>query len=624
MTNSFLKSSSIYNRNPFNITILILLLFTPFSSVSSDDHKPNASITKDALETGNEISDILAANPKEKAPIFNGKVSPLEQEVILNIPEPIQIESKSVPLAQGITTNVLSTTPPVIIPETSTQLVAPEIPDAISTSIKAQPIVVEKTPNTPKEIKTEIVPESIIPIPVELEAKPNIEKTTDLESTPISPTQELSINIPDLIRSDNVPSQIVKIVPFSIQDAILSAVQNNPDIDMAREREKRAGYSVQEAEAKFYPTLEFKTQAGWRYINPYPGNESGEGDHSTEASATLLLKQLVFDGFTSISEVKRNKQIEKTTKIENEILIEEITSETISHYFKILQFQETTREATLFINAMEIIMEKLTVMQEIGAASMIELDFSKARLASAKSANINARSSLKDAISNLEFLVGPLENFSTEQPYDLEKLDLKPLAYYFESSKTNNSQIRLNLSMQSSARFKIDSAKGNFYPTVNVVIEGKSGYNEFGGQGTKSDSSVLLQANYLIYDAGKRQAGLNKANSKYREQEILSRQYRRELNKGIKLDYNQVSSIKQTLVSINDEIDANIKLQTLNRENLALGEIKIIELIEVEERLFNSRATKHQKVSDFYINYYNLMTKSGLLKDAILSDRNEH
>jgi len=604
--------------------MILLIFINPFSTVLSDDNNQSQNVIETPSEISSKINDNRSSDVQEisldeqTVKSFDYKISPLEQEIILNIQHNVQAESKPAAILEKTSTSPIIVTPPASNPETLTQESTSNLQDVMPSKPNIEPLVEDNLTNNPKVIQSENMDKPLIPTPMIEDTPSNVETSTPVQDNTLPVTQEITYKVPGVDQDEDIPSKKTNAPIFSIQDAIVLAIQNNPDIDMALERSKRAGFSVQEAKAKYYPTLEFKTQSGWRYLNPYPGNENGEGDHSTEASATLLLKQLVFDGFASISEVKRNEQIENTTKIENEIIIEEITSETITHYFKILQFQETTREATLFEEAMELIMEKITVMQEVGAASMIELDFSKARLASAKSASINAKSSLKDAISNLEFLVGPLNKFRTILPYDLEMLKLKSLEHYLKSSQNNNSQVRLNKSIQKSTRFKIKSAKGKFYPTVNFVIEGKHGYNEFGGQGSKSDSSVLLQANYLIYDAGKRQAGLSKANSKHREQEILSRQFQRELIKGIKLDYNQVSSIKQTLVTIDEEISANTKLQSLNRKNLELGDIKIIELIEVEERLYNSKANKHLKLSDFYVNYYNLMTKSGLIKDAVI------
>ena len=94
---------------------------------------------------------------------------------------------------------------------------------------------------------------------------------------------------------------------------------------------------------------------------------------------------------------------------------------------------------------------------------------------------------------------------------------------------------------------------------------------------------------------------------------MLNKQVKRRISRA----YNQVTANQITLAAAGDEVKANKELQRLNRKNLEKGNINIIELIDVEERLFNAQSNRHRLNSEIYRNYYELLLASGLLKDQV-------
>lgn len=55
---------------------------------------------------------------------------------------------------------------------------------------------------------------------------------------------------------------------LSLQSTILFALHNNPEINIALEQEKQAGFSTQEAEAILYPQIDATLKAGEEYNAP--------------------------------------------------------------------------------------------------------------------------------------------------------------------------------------------------------------------------------------------------------------------------------------------------------------------------------------------------------------------
>ena len=94
----------------------------------------------------------------------------------------------------------------------------------------------------------------------------------------------------------------------------------------------------------------------------------------------------------------------------------------------------------------------------------------------------------------------------------------------------------------------------------------------------------------------------------------------KDIDRRIKQSYNQITTNRLTLAATEDEIKANQELRRLNRQNLEMGDISILELIEVEERLFNSQATWHRISSKMLRNYYDLLIGVGALPAVLVQD----
>ncbi|MEM6709629.1 MAG: TolC family protein, partial [Pseudomonadota bacterium] len=110
-----------------------------------------------------------------------------------------------------------------------------------------------------------------------------------------------------------------------------------------------------------------------------------------------------------------------------------------------------------------------------------------------------------------------------------------------------------------------------------------------------------------------RRSQLNRTKAEILELDWGFEQIELDVSRRIKQAYNQITANRITLDATNDEILFNTELQTLNAKNLELGEVSIIELIEVEERLFNAKVRAFGIRADMLANYYRLMIGVGTL-----------
>lgn len=93
---------------------------------------------------------------------------------------------------------------------------------------------------------------------------------------------------------------------FSINDAIKQAAVSNPGVGEATANRRATESEMRQSQGTLLPQVRLEASAGpeslRRYITPAP---VGNGDYVNGRQASVVVRQLLFDGFASVNEVWR-------------------------------------------------------------------------------------------------------------------------------------------------------------------------------------------------------------------------------------------------------------------------------------------------------------------------------
>ncbi len=407
--------------------------------------------------------------------------------------------------------------------------------------------------------------------------------------------------------------------PIPLVDILERALANNPEVGMALAREEQARWSVREAGAYRSPTLDLVIEAGPEYNRPATKTSDIE-DITPGRNMNIRLTKLLYDGGTSVSEEQRRHQLRRSTEIETRRVIEDIVVKAIKSYMEILQNQQAARVADDFVAEMKRMVDQINVMKDSGAASKIELDFAKSRLASAIAQTGTTAAQLNDAVASLEFLTGELPPFSAVTPMKAGEINVAPLTSYSGKARNNNSEVLLNASNKSALGMKLRGQMAQYKPILTFNMKSEALADEGGNLDDRYTTEAKLKIEYFLIDGGVRKARIQKTKAQLVELDWDHERMVKDVDRRVKQSYNQITTNRLTLSATEDEIAANEELRRLNRKNLEIGDISILELIEVEERLYNSRANRDRIAAEMLRNYYELLIGSGDLPQVLSED----
>jgi len=440
-----------------------------------------------------------------------------------------------------------------------------------------------------------------------------------MEHTGIDSGSELSAQSIDpelpkpLVPKIVLAEQPLESIPF--EELLRKAFGDNPGIVMAEERIEQAVQQSNQIGAYRFPTIALTSSLGPEY-NEDKGNDD-PGINSPGKNVRVSLTQMLFDGGTSKSSFRRSNSLIDAAEADSQITVEELFIELAVHYVDYWRYQVELGQAGDFVATMEELVDDLDSMFQAGATSKLEVDFARARVASARGAESEATASLNNSFSELEYLVPGLAKFIANSPEEFSHFNLLDIEEYLENGAAFNSGFVTNQKNVDATRLKVRSAKGQYMPTVNVELSGSYIEDEGEPSDARLKAAAKLLVNYTFYNGGERRGGVRRAEAQLRELEAERVQLERDVFRQIDQSFNSITSSKIALEAVNDEITAHEELQRLNRQNLALGTVNIMELIDVEERLFNANSRRNEIIATMHQEYFTLLIASGYTEDVL-------
>jgi adhesin transport system outer membrane protein len=424
-----------------------------------------------------------------------------------------------------------------------------------------------------------------------------------------------SLSLAGPLRAEDRPAADAP-VPMPLDTAILYALNKNPDILIALEQEKQADAAIDEARSAYYPQADVKTRTGREYNNPSLASAYTPFGESTNSWAVqALVTQVLFDGFTTDEEVERRKSLRQSSDFQTRVAVEKTLNDTISAYVDVWHYQRAVAESRTFAADVKRIADKVKLANEAGAESKTKQKYVDSRAAAAQSDLDNSEAQLTNAASDLETITGTLPPFDAVRPDQFDPT-VRKMESYFEHADTDNSDLLLNRSDHAALVHQEESAKGSYWPTLSLELNGFRNNDVGGSVGSVTGASAMVVLDYKLFDGFARDANVARLRSQATENEYRQEKLQRTVRQSIRQAYNQIVATKRDLASTTSEIISSQDLQKLYAKQLELGEGDVIDTVEGAERLHTARLRSLKLEADMVLNSYILLRQIGALRKA--------
>lgn len=406
----------------------------------------------------------------------------------------------------------------------------------------------------------------------------------------------------------------IQLQALTLQDAVKDMLENNPDVQSARQEVLAREHEIRGAKAGYLPTLDAEAGIGREWTrSPSTRDESKT---LTREEAALRLRQTVFDGNQKGSEVARQKARYKSALFaaidtqENEAL------KTSQAYINVLRHAELLGLLKESLDEHQKIFDQMSLRNDQGVGSKADVDQITVRLSLATSNFIAGKNNFLDALSQFQGLVGYIPDASQMQvptgmtlPSNLESA--------LETAYEKHPVIRSALADIEAAEAQHNAAKSLSYP--KLTLEGDRTWNEDidGLEGKNEDWVVALRVRYNIYNGGKDSAKRKQTAELITQAKDIHRNALWETEEGMRLSWYAYEATNQQLSHLLIHVESVEATKEAYSKQFNIGKRTLLDLLDTESELIKAKQTYVNTKYDQTYSQIRVLNSSGQLTDSL-------
>jgi adhesin transport system outer membrane protein len=375
--------------------------------------------------------------------------------------------------------------------------------------------------------------------------------------------------------------------PDSLSQVIGKAIENSDELAVAREKIEQTKATLGEAHASYMPQVAITHKAGRNAANPSSARSAGDlrgtSEYANTSSSKFEVNQMLFDGFRTPAEIKRQRQLLKGLQQRYRTVSQEVVRNTLSAYLAAWRNMQALKAGVTLLEDMEEINRKVALQASLGAADQASKSFAEARLTGARQELLKNKNAYRDALYRLSYLVrNPLQpgHFAMGQ---LQAPVLGERDAYIAGMQNANPQVLEETANEAAAKADVRKARAGLYPTLLLTSDLEDNNDVGGTSGNSRIGNVMVQASYKLFDGFATHYQRQRVASQLSEARIRRQRTMRQLEEDISQLWRQTTATQQEFNLAMEEVSASRKVLDVRQQDVDNGTGDIVRLIEAQE-----------------------------------------
>lgn len=402
----------------------------------------------------------------------------------------------------------------------------------------------------------------------------------------------------------------------SLQETVRQALATNPELDIVETNRRAVDQELRQARAGYLPSIDLRGAAGpeWSDNNTTRASDSDNTRFRTEAQ--ISLSQMLFDGFSTNSEVERQTARVDSAAYRVEEAAEFIAVNAIEAHLDILRNQEIVRLNEANVAQHERILGQVRDLETAGRGDIADVRQTEARLARAFDTLAQARGSLADAIARYQRVVGarPGELEDGEVPLEVVPPSAEDAA---NLASVASPTVQIAAADVDVAAAEVRASRAGFYPRVDVELGSNVNRNIDGAPGRDNDVSGLVVMRYNLYRGGADMALEREAFHRANEARAALANTRRLAEEEARISYNALETQQARSDALNAKAEAQRRTRDAYAQQFEIGQRQLLDLLDAENELFLDRVSLTTSVYAERFAAYRLLAVVGQLLEHL-------
>ncbi|HRI99292.1 MAG TPA: TolC family outer membrane protein [Hyphomonas sp.] len=396
----------------------------------------------------------------------------------------------------------------------------------------------------------------------------------------------------------------------TLQEAIASAFETNPSLQIERYRTEIARENLGLARSAGMPQVSLSAGGGYEYVDTNSIVTFGTGDRPI-ASAQLQATQPIYTGGRISAGIRQAEAGISAADRSFDAATQDLILDVVTAYVNVRRDREAV---AIRKNNVDVTGEQVRAAEdrfEVGVVTLTDVAQAKARLEGARAALAGAEAALVGSEAFYQFLTGLAPGVLASPP------PVPPLPASLEAATAegiaNNPSIEAARQQLRAAGAGVDVAQSQGRPQISIV--GTAGVQETFGDDSRRDTNVsaVAQGRIPLFTGGAVKAQVNSAKLQReqarRQVDALETQVRAQVAQAW---FGYSASLRAIEASQRQVEAAEIAYEGA-KEELAVGVRTTLDVLDQEQQLFEARLSLVAAERDAYVAAHQLLRATGNL-----------
>ena len=401
----------------------------------------------------------------------------------------------------------------------------------------------------------------------------------------------------------------------SLQEAIQRTIDENPQIQSAKSERAAIEQEIDQAKSAYFPTIDIAAGIGWEQSTNPTTRRRGDGTVSFgREEASIQLKQMIFDGLATPSEVNRH-QARTNSSAYTVFGQSEITAlNAVEAYINVLRRNELLSLAKENLQVHQKTNNQISLRSSRGIGKRADADQSSGRLALAEKNTLSESGNLKDAETAFLRVVGvlPVNLKAITPPIEALPSDLESA---IEQAVANHPILKSANADIDSAFAQHETARAAYLPRLDFEASASHNVDLDGIKGKNEDATAMLRFQYNIFNGGKDVSRRKQTAKLINQAKNIRDNTYRQVVESMRLSWVAYQIINQQMSFFKLHKDASIKSNAAYQKQFNIGQRSLLDLLDSANEMFVSKsAYTNAKYDEVYSQYRILASKGALNK----------
>ena len=400
---------------------------------------------------------------------------------------------------------------------------------------------------------------------------------------------------------------------MSLKDAAQAAVVKSPDVQARWHAFREAEEEVGVARGGFFPKVDLSAGTG-RISTEQKKARVDQSYHGNEQ--TLSLRQMIFDGFATSSEVKRLGRAKLVCYFELLDASENAALEAGRAWLDVMRFRAQTQLAEENYLQHQAAYEQLRRRADSGVGKRVDVDQAASRLSLADVNLTTAYANLHDVTARYVRIVGEQPPKNMPAAESLAKALPGSAEAALADALKHNPALRAAVENIEASQHDLEARRAAFMPRLDLVAR-RDHFSNYQDNGSRDESRVELRLNYNLFNGGSDAA----RNRQFRERKNMALDLRekacRDMRQTLSIAYNETKRLNEQLPFIISQVSLVEKTRAAYRDQFNIGQRTLLDLLNTQNEYFDARRTQVNADADLGIAYLRSYAGMGRLLETL-------